>query len=461
MDQAAADLAQPAPGQAGATGAPNSEAGWLTPHGPERPVLPAPVRETIVIEDDAGQATPILPPADGDAVGEMVPTTPPGLRTEPRASHRSSPYQALTSGQLEARQLSDSAYELFGYTSPFGVPLKAEQLSKLHCWARMDFKSDEPHGTASTGPAMSSVRWRRTIDYHTGDIIFEGPVIPEREPEECHHFSKPRDTITELWHRGARIAPTFASYDDGVHSIEPGWDGSPETFFTTSTDFYKVYANHLAKEVGDSISRPSDSESDDFDDMSQGNAMTRQEHKAQEKELHWRDIMNKPHDYIEEFVKATQKEANSFTEWKSLTPVPPSMAKKILEHPELRKRVITSRACYRDKNKGKPPLKAKTRVVARGNQDPDLRSLTRQAATPGRTSEMLIYMIYVSGANKKACRSKDEWFLWMGDATTAFLQGTQDVSERAGKLYLKAPRDPLIERAGVFRSELRAMHLGY
>lgn len=64
----------------------------------------------------------------------------------------------------------------------------------------------------------------------------------------------------------------------------------------------------LADGSGDHISQPSDSESD-VDDMSQGN--------AQEKELRWRDITSKSDDYIEEFVKATQKEANSFTERKS------------------------------------------------------------------------------------------------------------------------------------------------
>ena len=46
------------------------------------------------------------------------------------------------------------------------------------------------------------------------------------------------------------------------------------------------------------------------------------------------------------------------------------------------------------------------------------------------------------------------WKLWIADAATAFLQGTQDVSERAGKLYLRAPRDPIIALAGVFRSRL-------
>ena len=44
--------------------------------------------------------------------------------------------------------------------------------------------------------------------------------------------------------------------------------------------------------------------------------------------------------------------------------------------------------------------------------------------------------------------------MWAGDVSTAFRQGCQDLSERAGKLYLKAPRDPLLVRARVFQSDL-------
>ena len=124
--------------------------------------------------------------------------------------------------------------------------------------------------------------------------------------------------------------------------------------------------------------------------------------------------MSQPEEYIEEFVKAAQKEEASFMEWKSLKPVPPQEAQEILRDPVRRKRVITSRACYRDKNKGVPPLKAKTRIVARGNQDPDLKSLTRQAATPSRISEMLTYLIFISGLHGKAFGSTRTWKMWAG-----------------------------------------------
>ena len=120
---------------------------------------------------------------------------------------------------------------------------KADNSPKLLCSVRLDWKSEEPRGATSTGPPLMNVRWRRTIDYHTGDVIWDGPIISEHEIEERHHFSKaggPGGTITELWHRGARAAPTFASYDDGIHNIELGWDGSPDTFFTSPAG--KAYA---------------------------------------------------------------------------------------------------------------------------------------------------------------------------------------------------------------------------
>ena len=128
---------------------------------------------------------------------------------------------------------------------------------------------------------------------------------------------------------------------------------------------------------------------------------------------------------------------------------------EIMSNPELKKRVINSRGCYRDKNKGVPPLNAKARIVAQGNQDPDLRSLTRQSpTTPNRVSEFLVMAIFVSGINQMAFDSALRWKLWIADAATAFLQGSQDMTERAGKLYLRAPRDEIIKRANVFKSVL-------
>ena len=136
-------------------------------------------------------------------------------------------------------------------------------------------------------------------------------------------------------------------------------------------------------------------------------------------------------------MKAVQKEAKSFEQWRCLRPIPPEEEQEIMSNPELKKRVINSRGCYRDKNKGVPPLNAKARIVAQGNQDPDLRSLTRQSPTPNRVSEFLVMAIFVSGINQMAFDSALRWKLWIADAATAFLQGAQDMTERAGNFIFE------------------------
>ena len=160
-----------------------------------------------------------------------------------------------------------------------------------------------------------------------------------------------------------------------------------------------------------------------------------------------------PEDF-QAFVEAVQKEEASWAKWKSIKPLSPPEATKIMSTPALRQRIIPSRGCYRDKTKGQGPLQAKCRIVAQGHVDPDLKSLTRQAPTPSRTSEMVILALYASGANGKAFNNKARWTLWFGDAATAFLQGRQAQEERNGPLDLRPPRDPLIKAAGAFPHDL-------
>ncbi|CAK9043953.1 Protein NO VEIN (Protein EMBRYO DEFECTIVE 2597) [Durusdinium trenchii] len=303
-------------------------------------------------------------------------------------------------------------------------------------------------------PPMSYVKWRRTIDANANELIFEGVIDPDEEEENKLHFGEPRNIITEFWFTPPPEANHYYyGYDETIREIEPGWDGSDENYLPPTKRYYQVYVEQLASSVDDLLSRLSDSDTD-VDDYKTGKRLTRQEKKQIEKELSFHDILSQSEEYIQKFIESAQKEETSFLEWKSLKPVPPEETKRILSDPEQKKRVISSRACYRDKNKNVPPLKAKTRIVARGNQDPDLKSLARQAPTPTRVSEMMTFLIFLSGLRSKAFRSDKVWKLWAGDASTAFLQGQQDLSERAGKLYLKAPRDPLLIRAGVFKSEL-------
>ena len=80
----------------------------------------------------------------------------------------------------------------------------------------------------SSGPPTSSIKWRRTIDVHSGEFIFEGPLIDEEASQEGFHIEAPRDCITELWHSTYMIPPAFQSHDDAVEEVDEGWDGSQE-----------------------------------------------------------------------------------------------------------------------------------------------------------------------------------------------------------------------------------------
>ena len=115
---------------------------------------------------------------------------------------------------------------------------------------------------------------------------------------------------------------------------------------------------------------------------------------------------------------------------------------------------MKSRGAYKDKSRGTGPLQAKTRVVIIGCQDPDLRQLTRDSPTPTRLSEYLILSIAASGANILFTVDGKKWYLWLSDASQAFLQGSQDPSERNGPLYMEPPKDPIRHEAGAFPAAL-------
>ncbi|CAJ1348023.1 unnamed protein product, partial [Effrenium voratum] len=329
-------------------------------------------------------------------------------------------------------------------------------LKELHCWARLDVDSNEYQQTMSSGPPWSRVYFRRTIDAKTGEIINQEEAP---QPEMDIQLPQAMTIITELWHLPQPHECYFVGYEDGIIPMEAGWDGGPETTSPIeSSTFFDVYATKLATSENDTTTTINDDSDVDLENMAYGESpaaqLTRQQAKALEKELPVSQIMTMPENNIHEFVKAAVKEADSWDRWHCIRPVPPAEAERIQRDPQLRKRIITARCCYRDKAKGKPPLKAKARMVAHGHLDPDIRSLSRNAATPTRISEMLLLAIYISGLHGMAFRTADQWMLWAGDATTAFLQGAQDVTERAGRLFMKPKQDEILRRAKAFQNSL-------
>ncbi|CAL1170840.1 unnamed protein product, partial [Cladocopium goreaui] len=127
--------------------------------------------------------------------------------------------------------------------------------------------------------------------------------------------------------------------------------------------------------------------------------LSRQEQKALDREIPWRTILAMPPAYVDKFLAAISKEANSWLEWNSVEPLSPEEAQKVLKDPLLSKRILPSRACYRDKACGIGEVQPKCRIVALGHLDPDLATLNRNAGTPSRCTEQIMYAMLVAGQN--------------------------------------------------------------
>ena len=94
----------------------------------------------------------------------------------------------------------------------------------------------------------------------------------------------------------------------------------------------------------------------------------------------------------------------------------------------------------------------------RPQRDPDLTTISRDAPTPSRLTEHLLLVIYISGRNRAFLDDKRVWRLWCADATTAFLQGTQQDGERPNRLFMQSPRDPILLQAGAFPATMYEIH---
>ncbi|CAK0793116.1 unnamed protein product [Prorocentrum cordatum] len=178
-------------------------------------------------------------------------------------------------------------------------------------------------------------------------------------------------------------------------------------------------------------------------DTTDSNNLSRREQRQLDREIPWREIAEYPEDQFMEYVKALRKECQNWDTWKSVRACSQEEAEQVRRDPHLRKRCIRSRVCYRDKNLGFPPLKAKARPVLLGFSDPDLEKLPRNAPVLTDAGKKLICQIAVS----------NDWRVGTGDAESAFLQGGAQ-SEREEAIYMIPPKDPIVQAAGVFTAPL-------
>ena len=255
------------------------------------------------------------------------------------------------------------------------------------------------------------------------------------------------------------------------NKLEPphhSWDGSQETNNHNchhSTTF-SIPAAHQLQSEGYAVletdltgmQSESDGENTTDEDKEKEPAarlLTRKEAKALEREIPWRNIMKMPQEDINAFIESAKKEEKSWFSWGSIEAISPEAAANILSNPATKKRVLRSRACYRNKSRIPGKLIAKTRVVALGHLDPDLANLSRDSPTPSRTSEYLLLAIFTAGKNGMLeNESNVTWIMWAGDVSTAFLQGAHDSSERPQDLFLLPPQDEVTRLAGTFSARL-------
>ena len=182
-------------------------------------------------------------------------------------------------------------------------------------------------------------------------------------------------------------------------------------------------------------------ESSDDDSMSVSNSRThsRKELKQLDREIPWRQLTDLPKPQLDAYLEATRVENDNWMAWGGIQPISHREAKGILADAKLSRRILKSRAAYRDKSKGIGPLRPKCRVVIIGCADPDLFQISRDSPTPTRLSEALLMTIAAAGVNKEFNNTNEQWYLWASDAKSAFLQGDQDASERRRATLHEAP----------------------
>ena len=159
---------------------------------------------------------------------------------------------------------------------------------------------------------------------------------------------------------------------------------------------------------------------------------TRKEAKALEKEIPFHLI---PEEEREAYAAALSKEWGTWMKYGAVKVLSTEASRAVEERVD-RRRILDTRVCYRNKNAAYPwmPPKHKARIVCRGDRDPDLTTLRRDAPTMSRTGLMMILCI-------AGCMP--DWFLFNADITGAFLQGDQSMASRKEALYVRPPREGL------------------
>ena len=334
-------------------------------------------------------------------------------------------------------------------------------------------------------PQLAAPSGQQAIDVDTSnvpviDLENQGDQLPEQQQAEVsldqqpQHFAVEDPYLPKLPQKRpfpsdeAETMFTLMANEDGTISrLHSYWDGSPmigygpaprrcHLAYLASPQRQEDLINTNKDHDESDTTQGSDTDESDIAEKDKKvpvykQGMSRMELKALDREIPWRRIMEMPQSYQDRFLEAINKEAESWSTWQSVEPLSDHEAEKVFQDPILKRRVLKSRACYRDKSLGIGELRPKCRIVALGHLDPDLGSIQRNSATPGRLAEHYVYIFIVSGWNADLFSSGRRWKSWTGDASTAFLQGQQS---RAKPLFLLPPQDGLLSQTNQWKHRL-------
>ena len=221
------------------------------------------------------------------------------------------------------------------------------------------------------------------IEAGPADIMEELPVLPMKKPADAMltNFFKCGNNGIELMDGGCNL--------DFPHPRADNFDQAYPV-----SDYRAVEMNGMSNP-----SRPDHDSSDDELVLSNQHGFSRQELKQLDREIPWREIAGSDPDTFQKYVDSAASEYSGWLAWGGIGPLSKAEEQRVISDPRLRRRVMKSRAAYRHKNRGVPPLKPKTRVVIIGCSDPDLRQLSLDRPTPSRASEFMILAVATAGAN--------------------------------------------------------------
>lgn len=283
---------------------------------------------------------------------------------------------------------TSSQYHKFHSTKQ---PNTADRQSNHH---RLDNPNNQmPSTRKSTDPQPSRLTLTmHSILYNSLIMLYSHRILiaePASQPSHVADDDPYRPQLPQKRPSDAMIA--LVMEEDGTLTLPRShWGGSPplgygprprrchQAYLASSQR--KEDIEHLGKNPEDSdTSQGSDtSESEKEEDAvkkkgdggpyKQG--LSRAELKALDRELPWRKILEMPQSHIDKLIEAINKEAESWSSWQSVKPINDKDVDYILSHPTLKRRVLRSRGCYRDKAVGLGELRAKCRIVALGHLDP-------------------------------------------------------------------------------------------